>query len=187
MLAATSFIEGDTEAQTAFVGTLLEGVQAAGVGSVLPPDDDPVPVEFHYEDDRSEASRREIALSFGAVTCGYFAALGTRLRAGRRFDADDLAEVAPVILSETAARFVYPNEDPVGRPLPYGDIDALGIGRWAPVIAVEVSANGVGSSRRACPSGVNPKPRISREQQVHVPSTAAGPGPARWSTRSGSG
>ena len=31
------------------------------------------------------------------------------------------------------------------------------------------------------------KPSISREQQVLVPSTAAGPGPARWSTRSGSG
>ena len=31
------------------------------------------------------------------------------------------------------------------------------------------------------------KPRISPEQQVHVPSTAVGPGPARWSTRSGSG
>lgn len=143
MLADTSFIEGDAQGQTAFVGTLLErvrafpGVQAAGVGSVLPPDDDPVSVEFHYEDERGEASRREIVLSFGAVTRGYFAALGTRLQEGRRFEAaDNLAEVAPVILSETAARFVYTNEDPVGRPLPYGDIDALGISRRAPVIAV---------------------------------------------------
>ncbi|MCY4029024.1 MAG: hypothetical protein OXH75_22240 [Acidobacteria bacterium] len=140
--ARTSFIEGDAQEQIAFVGTLLErvralpGVQAAGVGSVLPPDDDPVAVEFHHEDHRGEASRREIVLSFGAVTRGYFAALGTRLRAGRRFDAaDGLAEVAPVILSETAARFVYLNEDPVGRPLPY-NVDALGIARWAPVIAV---------------------------------------------------
>ena len=142
MLADTSFIEGGAEAQTAFVSTLLErvrelpGVQAAGVGSVLPPDDDPVAVEFHYADDRGEASRREMVLSFGAVTRGYFAALGTRLRAGRRFGAaDNLTEVAPVVLSETAARFVYPDEDPVGRPLPY-NIDALGIARWAPVIAV---------------------------------------------------
>ena len=77
-----------------------------------------------------------MVLSFGAVTRGYFAALGTRLRAGRRFGAaDNLTEVAPVVLSETAARFVYPDEDPVGRPLPY-NIDALGIARWAPVIAV---------------------------------------------------
>lgn len=142
MLADTSFIEDGTQAQTAFVDILLErvrglpGVQAAGVGSVLPPDDDPVSVQLVYEDDRGAVSRREIVLSFGAVTRGYFAALGTRLRAGRRFDAaDNLAEAGPLILSETAARFFYPNGDPIGRPSPY-NIDALGIARRAPVIAV---------------------------------------------------
>ena len=143
MLADTSFIEDGAQAQTAFVDSLLErvrglpGVQAAGVGSVLPPDDDPVSVEFVYEDDRGAASRREIILSFGAVTRGYFAALGGRLRDGRRFDAGhNLAEVSPVMLSETAARFIHPNRDPIGRPMWYGDIDALDITRESPVIAV---------------------------------------------------
>ena len=125
------------------MGTLLDrvralpGVQAAGVGSVLPPDDDPVSVELFYEDDRGEASRREIVVSFGAVTRGYFAALGTRLRAGRRFDAaDNLAEASSLILNETAARFFYPDRDPIGRLSPYG-IDALDIaGGESPVIAV---------------------------------------------------
>ena len=143
MLGDTSFIGGGAETQTAFVGTLLDrvralpGVQAAGVGSVLPPDDDPVSVELFYEDNRGEASRREIVLSFGAVTRGYFAALGTRLRAGRRFDAaDHLAEAGPLILSETAARFFYPDRDPIGRLSPYG-IDALDIaGGESPIIAV---------------------------------------------------
>ena len=143
MLADTSFIEDGAQAQTAFVDSLLErvrglpGVRAAGVGSVLPPDDDPVSVEFVYEDDRGAASRREIVLSFGAVTRDYFAALGARLRNGRRFDAGhDLAEVSPVMLSETAARFIHPNRDPIGRPMWYGDIDALDIARESPVIAV---------------------------------------------------
>ena len=146
LLADTSFIEGGARAQTAFVDALLErvrglpGVRAAGVGSVLPPDDDPVSVEYVYEDDRGAASQREIILSLGAVTRGYFAALGTRLQEGRRFDAaDNLAETSPVMLSETAARFVYPDEAPeapLPRPMPYGAIPALGIGRWAPVIAV---------------------------------------------------
>ena len=40
------------------------------------------------------------------------------------------------MLSETAARFVFPNEGPLPRPLPYGEIPALGIARRAPVIAV---------------------------------------------------
>ena len=141
MLADRPLIEGDDH--NAFVETLLErvrglpGVQAAGVGSLLPPDDTPISVEFTYEDNRGESSRRQIVLSFGAVTRGYFAALGARLRDGRRFDAaDNLAEVAPVMLSETAARFVYPNEDSVGRPLPYGGIDQLDIAPRAPIVAV---------------------------------------------------
>ena len=84
------------------------------------------------------ATRDEwVTFSFGTVTAGYFEALGTPLAAGRRFDsADDLADVSPVMLSETAARFVYPNQDPVGRPMIY-DFEALGIARGdSPVIAV---------------------------------------------------
>ena len=141
MLADRPFIEGDDH--NAFVETLLgrvrglPGVQAAGVGSLLPPDDEPISIEFVYEDDRGESSRREIVLSFGAVTRGYFAALGARLRDGRRFDvADDFADPGPVMLSETAARFVYPDDEAVGRPMYYGDIPALGIARRAPIVAV---------------------------------------------------
>ena len=42
----------------------------------------------------------------------------------------------PVMLSQTAARFVYPDEDAVGRPLYYGAIPVLGIARRAPIVAV---------------------------------------------------
>ena len=154
MLADRPLVEGDDH--NAFVETLLErvrglpGVQAAGVGSLLPPDDTPISVEFVYEDDRGESSRREIVLSYGAVTRGYFAALGARLRAGRRFEAaDDLAEVGPVMLSETAARFVYPDDDAVGRPLYYNDVPALGIARRAPIVAVvdDMKYQGLASPR----------------------------------------
>ena len=155
MLADTRFIDGT--APTAFVDTLLErvrglpGVQAAGVGSLLPPDDSPMSVLLVYtvEDDDS-SSRDSITLSFGAVTRGYFAALGARLAAGRRFDAaDNLAEVAPVMLSETAARFVYSNEDPIGRSMPYG-VEVLDIARGeSPVIAVveDVKYQGLAAPR----------------------------------------
>ena len=134
MHADTPFIDGT--AQTGFVDMLLErvrglpGVQAARVGNPLPPDDAPMSVQFiHTVEDDDSSSRDTITLSFGAVTRGYFAALGTRLVGGRRFDAaDDPAAVAPVMLSETAARFVYPNEDPVGRSMPYG-VEILDIAR----------------------------------------------------------
>ena len=170
MLADTSFIEGDAQAQTAFVDSLLErvrglpGVQTAGVGSVLPPDDDPVSVEFTYEDDRGAVSRRQILLSFGAVTRGYFAALGARLWEGRRFDAaDNLVETSPVMLSETAARFIYPDEAPeapLPRPMPYGAIPALGIGRRAPVIAVVDDMKYAGLAAPRAGSFYVPWPRV---------------------------
>ena len=139
MLADRPLIGGDDH--NAFVETLLDrvrglpGVQAAGVGSLLPPDDEPISVQFVY-DVGDGSPTREIVLSFGAVTRGYFAALGARLRDGRRFDAaDDFADPGPVMLSETAARFVYPDEDAVGRPM-YYNIDTLAIGRRAPIVAV---------------------------------------------------
>ena len=166
MLADTQFIEGDGE--TAFVDTLLErvrglpGVQAAGVGSLLPPDDAGMSVLFVYnERDESGWSSREITLSFGAVTSGYFAALGARLRAGRRFDrADDLAEVSPVMLSGTAARFVYPNEDAVGRPMPYG-VDRLGIADGeSPVIAVVDDMKHEGLAAPRAGAAYVPWPRV---------------------------
>ena len=140
MLADRPLVEGDDH--NAFVEMLLErvrglpGVQAAGVGSLLPPHDEPISVEFHY-DIGNGSPTREIVLSFGAATPGYFAALGARLRDGRRFEAaDDFADPGPVMLSETAARFVYPDEEAVGRPLYYGAIPALGIARRAPIVAV---------------------------------------------------
>ena len=167
MLADRMFIDGG--GATAFVDTLLEGVrglpgvQAAGVGSLLPPDEAPLMVSMFHE----SATRNEyITLSFGTVTAGYFEALGTPLEAGRRFDAaDDLAEVSPVMLSETAARFVYPNQDPVGRPMLY-DFDVLGIARGdSPVVAVvsDVKHRGLAAPRagsvyvpwRRVPTGVS--------------------------------
>ena len=143
MLADTPFVEGG--AATAFVNTLLNrvrglpGVQAAGIGSMLPPADAPLKISFvrtpeHTGDSRTGA----ITLSFGAVTAGYFAALGTPWREGRRFAAsDDLSTASPVILSETAARFLlHPDEAPVGRPMPW-DLDAFGIARGdSPVVAI---------------------------------------------------
>ena len=166
MLADTMFINGGTA--TAFVDTLLErvrglpGVQAAGVGSLLPPDEAPLMVSMFFE---SATPAEYVTLSFGTVTAGYFEALGTPLADGRRFDAgDDLAEVSPVMLSETAARLVYPNQDPVGRPMVY-DFDVLGIARGdSPVVAVvgDVKHRGLDAPRagsmyvpwRRAPTGV---------------------------------
>lgn len=142
MLADTPFVEDG--AATAFVDALLEriralpGVQAAGVGSMLPPADAPLQISFVSPENDADSRAGSVTLSFATVTAGYFAALGTPLRQGRRFEASDLlAPVSPVILSETAARFVHrPHADPVGRPMPW-DLAPFEIRREdSPVVAV---------------------------------------------------
>jgi putative ABC transport system permease protein len=56
------------------------------------------------------------AVGTNQVTAGYFHTLGVRLLRGRLFDERDQAD-APLttVLSETAARKYWPNEDPVGK------------------------------------------------------------------------
>ena len=125
MLADTAFVED--RGAGAFVNALLErvqglpGVEIAGVGSMLPPADAPLKISFVSPENNDDSRPDSITLSFATVTAGYFAALGTPLQEGRRFEpADNLSAVSPVILSETAARFIhYPNGDPVGRPMPW--------------------------------------------------------------------
>ena len=142
MLADTTFVEGGGAG--AFVNALLErvqrlpGVEIAGVGSMLPPADAPLKISFVSPENNEDSRADSITLSFATVTAGYFAALGTPLLEGRRFEAsDNLSTVSPVILSQTAARFVhYPNEDPVGRPMPW-DLAPFEIAREdSPVVGV---------------------------------------------------
>ena len=58
-------------------------------------------------------------ISLASVTAGYLEALGTRLVRGRRFDsADEQRGDLVVVLSESAARVLLPDLDPIGRQLP---------------------------------------------------------------------
>ncbi|MCH7750467.1 MAG: ABC transporter permease [Acidobacteria bacterium] len=138
MLSDTRFIDG--VAETPFVNELLArvrvlpGVQAAGVGSTLPPTVSPITLVIRYTSDTRDDS---ITLSFGSVTSGYFAALGTPLLGGRRFEArDEVGEVTVAILSASAARFIHADEDAVGRTMRYSFSPMLGLTRDSPVIGV---------------------------------------------------
>lgn len=51
------------------------------------------------------------------VTPGYVPAMGMTVKAGRDFVHDDPGERQPVLINETLARALYPNEDPIGRPV----------------------------------------------------------------------
>jgi predicted permease len=51
------------------------------------------------------------------VSAGYFAAMGIRVLRGRTFDESEVAESLVAVLSESAARRVFGDRDPVGRRL----------------------------------------------------------------------
>ena len=122
----------DDAAQAAFVNRLLSrvrglpGVEAAGIGSTLPPTDAPTSMTLSY---RSDTRDDTITLKFGAVTSGFFEALGTPLQSGRHFvEQDERGETADAIISESTARFMFPNDDSVGRTSQF-DIPILGMTR----------------------------------------------------------
>ncbi len=58
------------------------------------------------------------------VTPNYFATMGIPLRRGRDFDARDRRDAPPVvIINETLARTIFPNEDPIGKRIRPGLTD----------------------------------------------------------------
>ncbi len=61
---------------------------------------------------------------FGAVTDGYFQALGIPLLRGRIFDDRDTAESPHVaVISESLARERWPGQDPIGHTIQFGNMD----------------------------------------------------------------
>jgi putative ABC transport system permease protein len=111
------------------VGT-LPGVESAAVAGRLPVRDGPNPVGVSVEgraqgaggqEDCAELSRKtglpcHGAVGVNSVTLAYFKTLGLRLVRGRLFDEHDAADATPVaLISETAARRYWPNEDPLGK------------------------------------------------------------------------
>jgi hypothetical protein len=58
------------------------------------------------------------------ITPGYFAALGIPLRSGRRLTESD-AVPSRILINESLARRFFPNQDPIGRHLFLGVMDAV--------------------------------------------------------------
>jgi putative ABC transport system permease protein len=95
----------------------IPNTTAAGVGSSLPPDNAPIAISVRLVTGNQTTETPEMSLA--SVTPGYLQALGTPLVRGRYFEeADGRRGDLVAVLSESAARAVMPNQDPVGKPLP---------------------------------------------------------------------
>lgn len=96
--------------------TQLPGVVAASFSYSLPflglRDSCPYVVEGR----ETSALGRAAAAKLNAITPGYFSVTGTRLLDGRAFtDADSAGSLRIVIINQTMARTLFPNDNPVGR------------------------------------------------------------------------
>ena len=71
------------------------------------------------------ASDKYVDVQENAVSPKYFRTLGTRFQAGRDFTAADTANSPKVaIVNRTLARFLFENENPIGRHMTLGESDA---------------------------------------------------------------
>jgi putative ABC transport system permease protein len=79
---------------------------------------------------------REMNLQYSAVSADFFDALGIPVLAGRSFsDADRAGSPPVVIVSEGAARELWPDEDPVGLRMRRGHLEQAD-GEWKTIVGV---------------------------------------------------
>jgi putative ABC transport system permease protein len=95
----------------------IPGVEVAGGGTGLPPQTGQRVTGYEIEG-LPELDRRQSVAFFVAVTPDYFHALGTPLFRGRTFtEQDNENDAKVVIINQTMAERLFPNQDPVGRKL----------------------------------------------------------------------
>ena len=95
----------------------IPGVVAAGAGSSLPPDNAIITLSARLVG--PTGSRNIPGMSLTSVTPGFLEALGVKLLKGRAFEeADNRRSDLVAVLSESAARALLPDVDPIGKPLP---------------------------------------------------------------------
>jgi len=95
----------------------LPGVESAGGGTGLPPDVAQRATRFEVEG-RETANADDRSAYFVAISPNYFKAMGAQLTEGRSFnERDDQNAPKVVIIHESLARRLFPDEDPVGKRL----------------------------------------------------------------------
>jgi predicted permease len=94
----------------------LPGVTAVGATNVLPLSGRGGLIDFQVEGAPPPPADVNQEIGIVSVTPDYFKAIGTPLVRGRFIEARDRGEASRVtVINEEAARFWFPNQDPIGR------------------------------------------------------------------------
>jgi predicted permease len=98
----------------------LPGVSAAGTISQLPLRGDGPDGTFLIDNNPARTG----AASFRLASGGYFAAMRIPVLRGRTFDRSDQPNLPPAaVISESMARKYWPNENPIGQTIQFGNMD----------------------------------------------------------------
>lgn len=93
----------------------LPAVSTAGIGTLLPPRTPPMTIGIRYVGQGRNEFR---FFKLGSGTPGYLTALGARFTRGRDFTEQDGSSVTGVaVISESAARHLFGDADPIGRQI----------------------------------------------------------------------
>jgi predicted permease len=120
----------------------LPGVEGVAIANDIPIQGDDTSTYPTIEGQEATRDEDRFLLGQHAVSIGYFNALGIRLVRGRPFSAADSPDAPQVvIINETAARRMWPDDDPVGKRLRLGGDKSP----WLQVVGVveDVKHNGL--------------------------------------------
>jgi putative ABC transport system permease protein len=134
-------------ARQAFLNQVLEkaaatpGLAGAGAVGTLFLSTTPNSTNFSIEGRPDFLPEEQVEVPVDSVSAGYFGVVKVPLVRGRYFDTRDSAEAPPVvIINATMARMFWPDEDPIGRRIKYGQQSSQG--PWMTIVGV------VGDTRR---------------------------------------
>jgi putative ABC transport system permease protein len=121
----------------------IPGVEAAGAGSGLPPDQLNFSDEYTFEE-RPLAPREPVPVApVVIVTPDYFRAVGLPILRGRPFTERDIAAGPPVaIISRAMAQRYFPAQDPVGKKIRQGGPDRQN--PWMEIVGIAADAKYTG-------------------------------------------
>lgn len=122
----------------------LPGVQTAATSYVLPMAPGGWQTAFHVEGEPPEEGSVYTFAEVSSVSTDYFRAMGIPMLQGREFTRSDGPQAPPVVVvDELLAQRHWPNENPIGRRLKFGNYDSEN--PWMEVIGVagHVKVNGV--------------------------------------------
>jgi putative ABC transport system permease protein len=109
-------------------------VRAAGIGTVFL-SATPNSTNFSIEGRPDFPPDERVEVPVDGVTPHYFEVMGIPLVRGRVFDARDVASgTQVVVINETMARMFWPDQDPIGRRIKYGQLNSQG--PWMTIVGI---------------------------------------------------